>query len=75
MVRDICALDKFLLRSAKQTDELKAQMAVLMRTDLNNGSTVEGMNFEIGKAAGISRSITADLDQAKLQLDRIGGKR
>lgn len=74
-MRDIMALDKFLLRSASQTEDLKAQMARIMRMDLNNGSTVAGMNYEIGKASGISRSITADLDSAKLQLDKIGGKR
>lgn len=71
MVRDICALDKFLLRSASQAEDLKAQMARIMRIDLNAGHTVGAMAFELGKASGISRSITDCLDKAKQQLDKI----
>ncbi len=72
-MRDVMAVDKFLLRSANQTEDLKAQMARIMRMDLNNGSTVEGMAYELGKARGLSGSISDCLDKAKLQLNKLGG--
>jgi hypothetical protein len=40
--------------------------------DLNGGNSVPGVAYELGKARGISGSINAFLDKAKLELRRIG---
>jgi hypothetical protein len=72
-VRDTKALDNFLRQTAIRTEELQAQVERLIRMDLNGGNSVPGVAYELGKARGISRSINAFLDKAKLELDKIGG--
>lgn len=73
-MRDVCAVDKFLLKSAAQTEELKTQMARIMRMDLNNGSTVEAMAVEFGQARVFADCISDNLRHAQAQLDKIGGR-
>jgi hypothetical protein len=71
-VRDTKALDNFLRQTAIRTEKLQAQVERLIRMDLNGGNSVPGVAYELGKARGISGSINAFLDKAKLELRRIG---
>ena len=71
--RDTQALNKFLIMMKSRSNELQAQCSRILGMSLDTNDTLLDYHLQLGRASSINSSLGEFIDQARQELDKLGG--